>query len=209
MLRDAVSKLCRKELRLDVVAEAESGLAGAALVAKHQPDVLLLDLWLPELDGFSVIERVRQTSPHTKIIVVSAYIDDFTLSQIDAAAVQGFVDKNTEQMQAIKAALIAVSEGKSYFSGAFEKARRHRVKDPGWFTKLLSRAEVGVLSLIGRGLNNTEIAARLGISPRTAQTHRTNILGKLKVRGTPKLMMFAQRHGFAGHTVNRADEDGG
>jgi DNA-binding NarL/FixJ family response regulator len=206
MFREALRKACVQDLGHQVVGETESGLVGVTLVAKHRPDVLLLDLSLPELDGFSVIERIRPISPATKIIVVSGYLDDYTLLEIDKADVHGFVDKNTNQIATLKAALLAVAAGKKYFSATYTAVRRNRLKDPNWFTKLLSRAELRVLALIGLGLDNAEIGSRLGISPRTAQVHRTNILAKLKLRGTPKLIMYALQRGFTARTSSRVGE---
>ncbi len=196
MFREAIRKACVRELGHQVIGEAESGTVGVALVTKYQPDVLLLDLSLPELDGFSVIERVKQSAPATKIIVISAYLDDYTVLNVDKAAIHGYIDKNTNQIQTLATALSAVEKGQRYFSPAYESLRKSLLADSSWFAKLLSRTELKVLELVGRGLDNSEIGCELGISPRTAQAHRTSILQKLKLRGTPKLMIFALERGF-------------
>lgn len=197
MIRDLLHRVCVDDLGHVVVGEAGSGIKGIGLIAKLHPDLVVIELALPEPDGVAVIEQVQRIAPGTKLLVVSGSVDDFTIYQINRLGVQGFVDRNTDHLHALRAALIAMEAGKAYFSPAFQHARRVRLQDPAWFAKLLSSSELGVLSLIGRGMNNGEIASHLSISPGTAQKHRSNILRKLHVRGTPKLIVFAQNHGFA------------
>lgn len=179
-----------------VVAEAASAADGLALVAEHRPDVLLLDLSLPELDGYAVIARVRRLHPGTRIVVMSSYLNDYAVLNLDRDQIDGFIDKGTDHLSALKTALAHVAAGRKYFSPAYEALRRKRLNDSNWFAKVLSRTELKILSLAGAGRSNAEIAAELGISVRTAQTHRTNIFHKLSIHGTPKLMAFAQARGF-------------
>lgn len=196
MFREAVAKACVQEFGHCVVAEAESGERAIHRVLRTAPEVLILDLSLPDMDGFSVIERLRSSGCLTRILVLSAYCDDYTVFRVEKANVHGFVDKRQNAIAVLKEALEAIASGGTYFSATFENARRARHADPLSFDKILSESEQRILCLIGEGLNDEEIGGRQGISPRTVQTHRHNILRKLRVSSTPKLIAFAMRHGF-------------
>ena len=134
--------------------------------------------------------------PTLRILVLSSHCDDYTLFRIEQSKVNGFVDKNANTLSTLREALAALEEGKCYFSAAFYAAKAARRADPRSFVKILSDRERAILYLIGEGLDDDEIGARLQISARTASTHRSNILRKLDIRGTPKLIAFAHENGF-------------
>ena len=196
MFREAIAKACEREFGHTVVAAADSGVQAIMAVLKAQPDVLILDLSLPDMDGFALIDRLRASGCHTKILVLSAYSDDYTVFRVEQANVHGFVDKRQNAIAVLKEALDAIAAGGTYFSPTYESARRARHADPESFDKILSETEQRILCHIGEGLTDDEIGRKVGISPRTVQTHRHNILRKLKISGTPKLIAFAMRHGF-------------
>jgi DNA-binding NarL/FixJ family response regulator len=196
MFREAIAKACAREFGHRVVAEADSGAQAIRTVRHSRPDVLILDLSLPDMDGFAVIERLRAAGCPTKILLLSAYSDDYTVFRVEKANVQGFVDKRQNAIAVLKEALHAIARGGTYFSTTFESARRARHADPQSFDKILSESEQRILCLIGEGLTDEEIGGKLRNSPRTVQTHRHNILRKLGVSSTPKLIAFAMRHGF-------------
>lgn len=196
MFRDVVRKVCVQQFGHAVVAETESGQAAVELILQHKPDVVILDLSLPDMDGFNVVDRVFATAPSVRFLVLSAHCDDYTLFRVEKSGVQGFIDKNSNTVDALQEALAAIEAGRVYFSTAFQQAKLARRMDPRSFTKVLSEWERAILSLIGQGLSDEEIAVRLTISPRTVQTHRSKILRKLNIKGTPKLIAFAIEHGF-------------
>ena len=196
IFRDVLSRACSADFGHQVVAESDSGSQTLEQIARLRPDVLLLDLRLRDLDGFIVAERALTVLPALRILVISSYINEFTVYQLDRLGVHGFVDKNTSVIEVIRQALRAIEIGKVYFSPSFLAARRAYRANPRSFAKLLSPTEQQVLGLIGRGLDDQEIGERLRITPRTAQTHRSNILRKLRIKGTPKLINFAVEHGF-------------
>lgn len=196
MFREAITKACEQEFGHRVVAQADSGVKAITSVLRVQPEVLILDLSLPDMDGFAVIERIREQPCLTKILVLSAYADDYTLFRVEKANVHGFVDKRQNAIAVLKEALQAIAVGGTYFSSTYENARRARHADPASFDKILSESEQRILCLIGEGLTDEEIGQKLRISPRTVQTHRHNILRKLNISGTPKLIAFAMQHGF-------------
>lgn len=196
MLRSAITKACQVESDCEVIAEAGSGSQALRAVVDHQPELVVLNLLLPDMDGFRVVERIRARAAATRILILSPYSDDFTILRVEQANVQGFVDQQHNTLAVLRDALRAIAAGGTYFSPAYEVARQARHADPRSFDKLLSAGEQRVLRLIAEGLTDEEIGELLRISPRTVRTHRHNILQKLGVAGTPKLIAFAMRHGF-------------
>jgi DNA-binding NarL/FixJ family response regulator len=179
-----------------VVGESDSGVKAVEMILRLKPDAVILDLSLPDMDGFNVVDRVRKQLPMLRVLVVSSHCDDYTLFRVEKSGVQGFVDKNSNTVETLREALLAIETGRIYFSSAFQAAKNARRADPASFSKVLSDRELAVLSLIGQGLSDSEIGERLGVSYRTAQTHRSWILRKLEIKGTPKLIAFAIENGF-------------
>lgn len=196
MFRDVIRQICSRRFGHTIVGETDSGVQAVEVILREKPDAVILDLSLPDMDGFNVVDRVLATLPDLRILVVSSHCDDYTLFRVEKSGVHGFLDKTSNTVETLQEALKALEEGRVYFSVAFQQAKIARRKDPRSFTKVLSEWERGILSLIGQGLSDDEIAERMLISPRTVQTHRSRILQKLNVRGTPKLITFAIENGF-------------
>jgi DNA-binding NarL/FixJ family response regulator len=196
MFRDVIRKICTTQFGHSVVGETDSGVTAVELILSVQPDVVILDLSLPDMDGFNVVDRVLKVLPSLRILVVSSHCDDYTLFRVEKSGVHGFIDKNSNTVDTLQEALTAVAAGRVYFSAAFQAAKLARRNDPRSFTKVLSEWERAILSLIGQGLSDDEIGERLNLSPRTVQTHRSHLLRKLDLKGTPKLIAFAIEHGF-------------
>jgi len=196
IIRETFSRVCSRDFGHEVVGEADCGTEALRLVFAHNPDVVILDLGLPDFSGLVVAQRVRDLRPTVRILVFSGQVDDVTVYRLEKIGVHGFVDKNANGMAALREALQALGEGRTWFSPTYQAMRRVRHADARAFTKILSNAELRVLSEISEGLNDQEISARLGISCTTAQTHRSHILRKLEICGTPKLVAYAIKHGF-------------
>ncbi|MDB6170323.1 MAG: two component transcriptional regulator, LuxR family [Verrucomicrobia bacterium] len=196
MFREVLRKVCSRDLRHEVVGEAADGLTAVDLVIRTFPDLVLLDLHLPNLDGFGVVEALRHAVPLVKILVLSSHCDDYTVFRAEKARVQGFVDKNTNTVASLKEAITTVAQGRTFFSETFLRIKAERHSNTASFDKLLTDRERGILILIGEPLNDMEVAARLGITIDTAQKHRFNILRKLGLQSTAELMRYARTHGF-------------
>jgi DNA-binding NarL/FixJ family response regulator len=196
MFRDVIRKACTGRFGHQVVGETDSGVKAVEMILQLRPDTVILDLSLPDMDGFNVVDQVRKKLPELRVLVVSSHCDDYTLFRVERSGVQGFVDKNSNTVETLREALLAIEAGRIYFSSAFQSAKMARRSNPTSFTKVLSDRERAVLSLIGQGLSDSEIGERLCLSHRTAQTHRSRILRKLDVKGTPKLIAFAIENGF-------------
>ena len=206
MFREVLRKVCAEELRHEIVGEADDGRRAIELVAQVLPDLVLLDLHLPTLDGFAVLERLRKVSPHTRVLVLSSHCDNYTVFRIERARVQGFVDKNTNTVSALKSAIATVEAGKVWYSETFLRVKRARLHDPNSFDKLLTPRERDVLVLVGAALSDAKIAERLNIAAETVEKHRFNVLKKLGVESTGDLVRYAREHGF---TLSEEVERGG
>lgn len=195
MFRELVVRACLG-LGHHVVGETDRGDHAVDLCRSAAPDVLLLDMRLPDIDGFGVVEALRSSRLGTKIIALTAYTSDLFFYRLEHADICGYVDKNSQTSVALGEALAAVGAGLRWFSPTYQEARMKRIRDPHAFSKLLTRSEQNVLTLIGEACTDVEIAAQLGITARTAQTHRSNIMQKLGIESTPKLVVYARSKGF-------------
>ena len=196
MFREIMRKVCVEEFGHDVVGEAADGRTGLREALARAPDLVLLDLNLPDLDGFEVIDILRKAKSTARIIAISAARGSYTLYQLEHASIDGFVDKASNSLANLREAIQTVGAGRKYFSSIVARDKEARRADPASFEKVLSERERAVLALIGQSLDDREIASRMGIAPKTAEAFRTRIMAKLNVHGTPKLIRFAIANGF-------------
>jgi DNA-binding NarL/FixJ family response regulator len=206
MFREVLRKVCVDELKHEVVGEAEDGARAVAVVTAAKPDLVLLDLHLPSLDGFGVVEAIRKESKNVRVLVLSSHCDEYTVFQAERVRVQGFVDKNTNSVETLKAAIGEIAHGRVWFSPAFLRVKAARHRDPHSFDKLLTHRERAVLALIGEPLTDPEIAQRLEIAAETVEKHRFNILRKLGLDSRAELTRYAREHGFT--LTARRNDDG-
>lgn len=196
MFREVIHKLCMTEFGHTVAGVAGDGATAVRVILQEQPDLVLLDLQLPDMDGFTIIEAVRKILPDLKIIAITSARGEYTLFRVERAGIHGFVDKNANSLDSLREAIESVAAGRRYLAPSFVKSREERLANPGSFDKLLTERERFVLSLIGQSYSDSEIATRLKISAHTAATFRQRIMKKLKIHGTPKLIRFAIEQGF-------------
>lgn len=195
MIREATVKICLEKGH-EILAEATNGKEAVTLSRELRPNLVLLDLGLPDIRGTTVAETLREDMPDIKILVLSGHLDDYWLYRIERLSVQGFIDKNLHTVSAIGEALDAVAEGRKWFSPTFSKINEARRRDSRSFDKTLSPREQAVLGLLRQGLSNDEIAELLDISVRTAEDHSANIRRKLNVNSAAKLLAYAVDKGF-------------
>lgn len=196
MFREVLHKVCAEQFGHEIVGEAGSGDEAIRIVAATRPDLLLLDLDLPEVDGFAVVEAVKRLSRSTRVVAVTSSRATYTLFRIERSGFDGYIDKGANSLVELRQAVAAAAEGRCYHSPTFVTVKQARLRDPKAFDKVLSNREQEVLSLIGWSMNDREIGERLGICAKTVETFRHRILQKLDVRGTPKLIRFAIETGF-------------
>jgi DNA-binding NarL/FixJ family response regulator len=196
IVRDLLCEICARNFGHTIVAKADTGPEAVERILATSPDVVLLDIQLPELDGFAVIESIRRAGCRSRVLLLSGSCDDRTIYLVEHAQVQGFMDKPTSASAALGGALSAVGQGGSYFSPAFRDAQKARRANPCAFDKLLSSAEQRLLLMFGALLTDAEIAERLQISELTVEKHRFNIRGKLNLGSRVEFMRYILDHGF-------------
>ena len=193
---EVLCQLIEKSTNVCLAAALGNGREAARYLKSERPDAVVMDLGLPDLDGFSLIKETRRHSPKTRFLVVTANSDDYTLFRLSRARVQGFVDKRSDDLACLQIAIKRFAEGAAYFSTSYQDATRRREQMVGLNAARLTEREREVLMLVGLGLSNREIGQRLQISAETAERHRNNLFLKLDIRRTPKLMELADMAGF-------------
>lgn len=196
MIRAMIVRHCRDWLQCEEVVETSTGEEAVRLAAALQPRLILLDLGLPDGDGLSRVPALREAAPRARILVLSAQTNAYVLTRIHRAQVEGFVDKNEPSPDVLIQAARTVLEGRTWFSVIVEKTRLALRDDPNAFTKVLSDREQEILGQIGLGLTNDQIADKLGLSANTTRNHRRNIMMKLGIHTSDKLVAYAQENGF-------------
>jgi DNA-binding NarL/FixJ family response regulator len=193
---EVLRQLIEKIANLRLAAAVTNGREAARYLMIERPDAVVLDLGLPDLDGFSLIKETRRHSPKARFLVVTANSDDYTMFRLSRASVQGVVDKRSDDLASLRIAISNFAEGAAYFSKSYQDAAQRREQMVGVNAARLTEREREVLMLVGLGLSNKEIGRRLQISAETAERHRNNLFRKLNVRRTPKLMELAYKAGF-------------
>jgi DNA-binding NarL/FixJ family response regulator len=193
---DLLAMVCRRELGFEVVLVEGRGRPGLRGILELRPQLVLLDVMLPDVDGLAVAETLLRELPATRVIIVSAMNDPVTLHSVRTIGVHGFVDKRLQTIAMLKNAIDLVARGHFFFAPVVSKAAAAERTDPKSFTRILSDYEQHILSLIGASKSDAEIAAALGISPVTAQSRRRDIMNKLNIHSTPKLIRYALEQGF-------------
>lgn len=197
LFRELVTKACRSELGLDVVAEVATGTAAVSHIESLNPDIVILDLSLPDFSGMEVIRRTHLHRPPPKFVVVSCHCEEYTAYHLERSRISGFVDKGVDSLRDLANAISAIQEGRIYLSSTFQRTRLNSISNPNSFLKLLSDQEMVVLCFIGRGMDDVEIASKLEISLRTVQKHRGRITAKLRIKSMGKLVIFAMSKGLS------------
>ena len=196
-IRQGVRATIEREPRLKVLAEAGDGRTALALIQSLRPQVVILDIDMPEMDGFSVARQVRQQKLPVEIIFLSIHREEEFLNRALELDAKGYVTKDSAVTD-IVSGIRAVADGQHYVSPALASilvAQRRRTTAPRREGLAgLSPTERQVLKLIAEYKTRKEIAAMLGISPLTVKTHRQNICLKLDVQGNHGLMRFALEH---------------
>lgn len=197
LVRDGLRALLERQPDMQVVGEAGDGLEAAKGIEETRPDVVLMDIAMPGLNGVEATRRIVKSLPRTKILVLSQYDDQEYVYTLLKAGAAGYVLKVSPAAELI-AAIHGVTRGETVLNSSvadrvdegFRNARGERPDAP-----TLTAREREVLQLIVEGYTYAEIGTRLGISPKTAETHRTNIGVKLDIRDLPGLVKYAIRKG--------------
>ena len=177
---------------IELVGEAQNGQQALERCAEHQPDVVLMDLVMPVMDGPTAIRHIREQFPNIGIVALTSFEDDALVHQAIEAGAVGYLYKDVEEEELI-GAIRAANEGRSVLAPEAMQALIHRAAgppDPSTIEPLTKR-EREILSLVAQGMTNPQIAAQLVISPSTVSFHVHNILGKLQAQTRTEAVAMA------------------
>jgi DNA-binding NarL/FixJ family response regulator len=193
MMRELLSALLARESDFQVVGEAASGREALALAARLAPDVLLLDIGLPDLGGAEVARTLRRSGTPVKLLALSIHAERHAVQQMLAAGADGYVVKSSA-LQELVQAIRAVAQGKVYLSPDITREALPDLDDEEGAP--LAARERQVLALLAEGTRSSEIGRKLGISTATVEAHRRNIMRKLGLHTIAQLTKYAVRKGL-------------
>ncbi len=205
VVREGFRKLLEAEDDLEVIGEAQTGRQAVELTRKLRPAVVVMDIAMPLLNGLEATRQIRKAVPATKVVILSAHSDDAYVDQAIAIGAVGFLLKQTSSHD-LSRAIREVQNGNTFFSPSIAK-RLHDQKVPAGGAALrkkvarLSSRELEVLQLIAEGKANKQTAAELGISIKTVEKHRQNLMAKLNIHEISGLTRYAIAAGIIESSV--------
>jgi two-component system response regulator NreC len=199
IVRAGLRALLAEEAAFELVGEAVGGYEAIELVEKTKPEVLILDLSMPDLDGISVTRKIKSQFPDLKILILTLHEDEALLKEAIKAGAAGYILKRAAEAELISA-VRTILRGDLYVDpamvrGLFE-ASQQSPENPDHPTESLTPRETEVLRLIVEGYTNRQIGQELGISIRTVEGHRANISDKLGLHSRVELVRYARQHGL-------------
>jgi two-component system, NarL family, response regulator LiaR len=203
VVRQGLRTFLQLQDEIEVVGDAADGAEAVAAVERLAPDVVLMDLVMPGVSGIEAIERIREHSPVTRVIVLTSFADDDKIFPAVRAGAAGYLLKDV-QPQELVTAIRAVHRGEALLHPTVAARLMEQLAADGGRRRpaeLLTRREREVLRLIARGMPNKVIARELGVAERTVKTHVSNILGKLGLTDRTQAALYAVREGL----VDRKD----
>ncbi|HCC59496.1 MAG TPA: DNA-binding response regulator [Solibacterales bacterium] len=200
IMRSGLRLLLERHPDLQVIAEAANGREAVQLAEEHRPDIAVMDVGMPHLNGLEAARQIAAKMPDTRVIVLSMHSDESYVVRALKAGARGYLLKDSAEADLVDA-IKAVRDGKNFFSPAIaevlnrdymSKLERQGVEDS---YELLTTREREILQLIAEGRGNKEVAAMLHLSLHTVDTHRANIMEKLNLHSVPELILYAVRKG--------------
>ncbi|EGY26618.1 response regulator [Desulfovibrio sp. A2] len=200
IVREGLKALLGAYPAFTIVGEAPDGIQALKIVEKHTPDIVLMDLTLPLMDGTEAIREIKRRCEHTKVLALTAHKKDSLIYRTLSAGADGYVLKNVSSDILVQA-METVLSGRRYISPEIselliEDFLRHGRRESGSLLDLLSDREKQVLKLVAEGHGNKMIADKLCISHKTVEKHKANLKRKLGADSTAELVSFAIEHGL-------------
>jgi DNA-binding NarL/FixJ family response regulator len=201
IVRDGLEMLLKLEPDFKVVGVAEDGAAAVEMAAKEKPDLVLMDLKMPIMNGVEATRQIRTRYPDIKVLVLTTYDDDEWVFDAIQAGASGYLLKDTPRDEVVKAIRGTVT-GKTYVDPSvagkvLRQASSHQTQPASLITSQLTEREIEVLRLIAKGLNNKDISDRLFLSEGTIRNHVSAILAKLGVSDRTQAAVIAIQHGLS------------
>ena len=201
VMRTGLRALLERQGNLEVAGEAENGRDAVSLASSLEPDVVVMDVGMPLLNGIEATKAILKQAPSTGIVILSMHSDESYVMRALHAGARAYLLKDSAASELL-AAIDAVSRGKSFFSSAISRllaedyVRVLRQKGVVDSYDLLTSREREILQLLAEGKSNKEVAIELNISPYTVETHRSHILEKLNLHNPVELILYAVRKGI-------------
>lgn len=190
----------------EVVATECTGLEGLAAVERSKPDIIVIGHAPPMVDAYSLVPRLKKTVEPARIIVMAQRVSEYLVHRLAALTFHGVVEESSEGINQVRAAIERLREGHRLVSPRFAFISARLRSNPNSFPKLLTDRQQEVLICIAHAMDNDEIGRCLGMSTGTAQRHRTDILRKLGLRSTPRLIRYCIDSGFCDSCVPGPDK---
>jgi DNA-binding NarL/FixJ family response regulator len=199
LVRAGLISLLQQMPGIVVLGEAQDGREALELVAKHRPDVVLMDISMAGLNGLEATLQIKKDYPRIHVIMLSMHATEEYVLQALRSGATGYLLKDAAPME-LELALSAVVRGETYLSPpiSMQKIENYaqRVGEPSQPLAMLTRRQREILQLIAEGSNTRDIAASLNISVKTVETHRAQLMARLDIHDVPGLVRFAIRHGL-------------
>lgn len=201
VIRRGLRALLERQSGFVVVAEAADGREAVDTAAAVNPDVAVIDIGMPNLNGIESAGRITEKRPETAVVILSMHADESYVLRALKAGARGYLLKDSPEEDLINA-IRAVHQGKAFFSPEISKMlaedymRQMRQRGVDDSYELLTPREREILQMLGEGKSNKDVAARLNLSLHTVETHRGNILEKLNLHGTAEMILYAVRKGI-------------
>jgi len=197
IVRQGLIALLKLDGSFQLVGEAKTGREAVALAQSLRPDIILMDIAMPVLNGLEATRQIRAANPAAKVIVLSAHSDEVYVEKMIEAGVAGFLEKQSSA-EILTKAIHEVAKGRSFFSPAIARRLQNNPSKPrdrdgllkANASRLTSR-ETEVLQLVAEGSANKQVAAELGISIKTVEKHRQHLMDKLNIHDTAGLTRYA------------------
>lgn len=205
-VREMIAEIVHAEPDFEVIAETGDGQAACTLCIEKKPDFVILDIMLPGLNGAEVLRRFSKHLHNTRVLVFSGYQNPSLVRELLKAGAHGFVEKSAP-LSELRKGIQIVAGGGSYFGPEVQRLLRDAVANPGSSQipslEILTAREREILQLIAESHSTKEVAAKLDISVKTAENHRTNLMKKLDLHDVASLTRFAIEHGLIDTTARR------
>lgn len=200
ILRDGIKALIASD-NIEIIGEASTGAALWQLLENRLPDIILMDISLPDISGIELTRLLKERYPAIKVLILSMFIDESFIHQAIKAGVKGYLHKNTTREEMLLA-IETIYSGSDFYSENvsniilktyIEKAKSS-IEDQGNPHELLSKREIEILKMFAEGFINKEIADKLFISIRTVESHKNHIMQKLNLKTQVELVKYAIKH---------------
>jgi DNA-binding NarL/FixJ family response regulator len=195
-IRDGLKLLLNSQSDMEVVGEADNGRAALHLAEQFLPDVVVMDISMPELNGLQATKKLKEKCPRVKVLILTRHAEPVYLQELLQAGASGYVLKQSKSEELIRA-ILAVAAGQTYLDPAITERAVTQLRESGHIARRvptqanLTAREADVLRLIALGYINKEVAARLNLSIKTVEAHKSNAMNKMGMKSRVDIVRYA------------------